>query len=56
MKINENKDLLNRVGLFILRKGNYLWTRYVWTYTDGTAETGYSVAKMGDTGPKGDTW
>ena len=35
--------------------GSYLWNRYVWTYTDNTSETGYSVAKMGDTGPKGDT-
>lgn len=35
--------------------GSYLWTKYVWTYTDNTSETGYSVAKMGDTGPKGDT-
>ena len=28
--------------------GNYLWTKTVWTYTDGTSETGYSVAKMGE--------
>ena len=34
--------------------GSYLWTRYIWTYTDNTSETGYSIAKMGDTGPKGD--
>ena len=33
--------------------GQYLWTKTVWTYTDNTNETGYSVAKMGDTGPKG---
>ena len=32
---------------------NYLWTRTVWTYTDGTSETGYSVAKMGKDGAKG---
>lgn len=30
--------------------GNYLWTKTVWTYTDNTSETGYSVAKMGETG------
>lgn len=30
--------------------GNYLWTKTVWTYTDGTNETGYSVAKMGENG------
>ncbi|MDT2756980.1 hypothetical protein P7G51_06260 [Enterococcus asini] len=38
--------------------GQYLWTKTVWAYTDNTNETGYSVAKMGDTGatgPKGDT-
>lgn len=34
--------------------GQYLWTKTVWRYTDNTNETGYSVAKMGDTGPKGD--
>ncbi|WCG23668.1 phage tail protein (plasmid) [Vagococcus lutrae] len=34
--------------------GNYLWTRTTWTYTDNTAETGYSVARMGANGPKGD--
>ncbi|WP_423788588.1 hypothetical protein [Lactococcus formosensis] len=33
--------------------GSYLWTKTVWTYTDNTSETGYSVAKMGDTGPDG---
>lgn len=36
--------------------GNFLWTKTVWTYTDGTSETGYSVAKMGEkgeTGPQG---
>ncbi len=31
--------------------GQYLWTRTIWAYTDGTSETGYSVALMG---PKGD--
>lgn len=34
--------------------GQYLWTKTVWTYTDGTTETGYSVAKMGEKGDKGD--
>ncbi|AXF53632.1 receptor binding protein [Streptococcus phage 123] len=34
--------------------GQYLWTKTVWDYTDNTSETGYSVAKMGETGPKGD--
>ncbi len=34
--------------------GSYLWTKTVWTYTDNTSETGYSVAKMGEQGPKGD--
>ena len=35
--------------------GQYLWTRTVWTYTDNTTETGYSVAMWGTTGAKGDT-
>ena len=34
--------------------GQYLWTKTTWSYTDNTSETGFSVAKMGDTGPKGD--
>lgn len=33
--------------------GNYLWAKTVWTYTDNTSETGYSVAKMGETGATG---
>lgn len=33
---------------------NFLWTRTVWTYTDNSTETGYSVAKMGADGAKGD--
>ncbi|HEL2552972.1 TPA: hypothetical protein TZ315_000864 [Streptococcus suis] len=34
--------------------GQFLWTKTVWVYTDNTSETGYSVAKMGETGPKGE--
>lgn len=34
--------------------GSFLWTRTTWTYDDDTTELGYSVAKMGDTGPKGE--
>lgn len=33
--------------------GNYLWTRVVWTYTDDTTETGYSVARWGTNGSNG---
>ena len=33
--------------------GQYLWTKTVWTYTDDTSETGYSVAKMGEKGEDG---
>ena len=33
--------------------GQYLWTKTVWTYTDNSNETGYSVAKMGQDGAKG---
>lgn len=35
--------------------GQYLWTKTVWSYTDNTSETGYSVSKIGEQGPKGDT-
>ena len=34
--------------------GQYLWTKTVWTYTDNTNETGYSVSKIGEKGDKGD--
>ena len=33
--------------------GQYLWTKTVWTYTDDSSETGYSVAKMGENGQDG---
>lgn len=36
-----------------LEPGDYLWTRTVWTYTDGSSTTAYSVSKAGDTGPQG---
>lgn len=39
-----------------LVKGQYLWTRTVWTYSDSTSETGYSVsynAKDGNNGNDG---
>lgn len=39
-----------------LVKGQYLWTRTVWTYTDNTTETGYTVsynAKDGNDGTDG---
>ena len=38
--------------------GQYLWTRTVVSYTDGTSTTSYSVGRMGQNGaqgPKGDT-
>ena len=34
--------------------GQFLWTKTVWTYTDNTTETGYSVSKIGEKGEKGD--
>lgn len=34
-------------------EGQFLWTKTIWHYTDDTTETGYSVAKMGDTGATG---
>ncbi|MDT2886358.1 hypothetical protein P7H76_04085 [Lactococcus lactis] len=33
--------------------GQFLWTKTVWRYSDSTSETGYSVAKMGNTGATG---
>lgn len=33
--------------------GQYLWTKTVWSYTDNTNETGYSVSKIGEQGPQG---
>ena len=35
--------------------GQFMWTKTIWTYTDNTTETGYSVGKIGNTGPKGAT-
>lgn len=37
----------------VIPAGQYLWTKTTWNYTDNTSETGFSVAKMGDTGQKG---
>lgn len=34
--------------------GQFLWTKTVWTYTDNTTETGYSVSKIGEKGEKGE--
>ena len=34
--------------------GQFLWTKTVWSYTDNTNETGYSVSKIGEKGEKGD--
>lgn len=34
--------------------GQFLWTKTVWTYTDNTNETGYSVSKIGEKGDKGE--
>ncbi|OFQ34015.1 hypothetical protein HMPREF2943_03105 [Corynebacterium sp. HMSC072D12] len=35
--------------------GQFVWTRTVLAYTDGTSETVFAVGKIGNTGPKGDT-
>ena len=35
-------------------EGQYLWTRTTWKYTDNTSEQGFSVARMGTDGAKGD--
>lgn len=33
--------------------GQFMWTRTVWTYTDNSTETGYSVGKIGNNGSQG---
>ncbi|MBR8675090.1 hypothetical protein GRR92_12345, partial [Lactococcus lactis subsp. lactis] len=33
--------------------GQFLWTKTLWTYTDNSSETGYSVAMMGNNGTPG---
>lgn len=33
--------------------GQFIWTRTIWTYTDNTTETGYSVGKIGEKGATG---
>ena len=38
-----------------VQPGFFLWTKTVWTYTDNTSETGYSVSKIGETGPRRST-
>lgn len=35
--------------------GSYLWTKTTTNYTSGTPTIGYSIARMGVNGPKGDT-
>lgn len=37
----------------VVPAGEYLWTKTVWNYTDGTSETGYSVARIGRDGNTG---
>ncbi len=34
----------------VVNPGEYLWTRTIFSYTDDTKETMYSIAKQGDTG------
>lgn len=33
--------------------GQFLWTRTVWEFSDGTSKTGYSISKAGETGATG---
>lgn len=33
--------------------GQFLWTRTVWGFSDGTSKTGYSISKAGETGATG---
>lgn len=34
--------------------GQYLWTKILWTYTDATTKTAYTVGKMGENGSNGE--
>lgn len=34
-------------------EGQFLWTRTVWAFSDGTSKTGYSISKAGETGATG---
>lgn len=36
-------------------EGQFLWTRTVWAFSDGTSKTGYSISKAGETGATGAT-
>lgn len=36
-----------------ITSGQYLWTRTVTSFTDGTSSTGYSIGKIGESGAKG---
>lgn len=42
------------VGIPTVKTNQYLWTRTVITYTDGSDVTLYSVSSMGATGPQGE--
>lgn len=33
--------------------GQFLWTRTIWSFSDGTSKTGYSISKAGETGATG---
>lgn len=33
----------------VVQPGNFLWTKTVWSYTDDTTETGFSVSQIGKT-------
>ena len=35
--------------------GQFLWTRTIWAFSDGTSKTGYSISKAGETGATGAT-
>ena len=37
----------------VIPVGQYLWTKTIWSYTDNTSETGYSVARIGRDGNTG---
>ena len=41
-------------GVPLLIKGQYLWTKTVWNYSDNTSETGYTVSYIANDGNSGE--
>lgn len=37
----------------VANPGEFVWTRFTWTYSDDSSETGYAIGKIGNTGSPG---